>query len=492
VKLSTQSLQFPRTAIRVVSYLLVLLPAIFGFLYVHSFGVNVVMGDSWSMVTYFDQLSSGTLRLSDLLALHNGHWMLFPRIAWLLLGTITEWNSVAEMYLTQACLLGSLICFLLAFRNSIKPNPVFTTLFMIPISLLVFSFVRAMDFLRGFHVTFAFAEVFGVLALYLLYVLRFERFRRAVFVTAVGSAMVASFSAAAGLLVWPAGLLGLSISPLEKPMKRVFIALWALAGLGVWIAYLITLARSEHEGPGSMLAGLAHPLTGIKSFLKLLGSPLFGKELALPAGLLMVCLVLVSLFLIYKDERGLGAYSFWVSSLFWSLLILASIVAVRFARATAIMAPQPLTPEYLAKVSAVAPRYTTFTILTTVSIYGLLATAVLRRRLSVRRPNIGTILLVLLSGVVLLSAGIHYPRGIKKGNRDIKFKERAALVLSKYESRPNEVLEKYFRQEPECIREDAEVLARLEYNVFSEVSSSPSSSGPSPASPPTTAAPGWC
>ncbi|HEX2097972.1 MAG TPA: hypothetical protein VHF46_02805, partial [Rubrobacteraceae bacterium] len=112
--------------------------------------------------------------------------------------------------------------------------------------------------------------------------------------------------------------------------------------------------------------------------------------------------------------------------------------------------------------------------------------------LSVRRPNIGTILLVLLSGVVLLSAGIHYPRGIKKGNRDIKFKERAALVLSKYESRPNEVLEKYFRQEPECIREDAEVLARLEYNVFSEVSSSPSSSGPSPASPPTTAAPGWC
>ena len=457
MKPSSYEPQFLKTAIRIVSYLLVLLPAALGFLYVYSFGVNLVYGDSWAMVYLFDKLSSGTLSMSDLLTLHNGHLLLFPRIAGLSLGMMTEWNSIAEMYLTQVCFLATLICFLLVFRDSIKTRSAFLPLLMIPISLLVFSLTQSANMLRGFQIAFAFAEMFGVLALYLLYVLRYESLRKVAFVAALGSATVASFSAGAGIFVWPAGLLQLFISPIEKSTKRVFIALWGVVGLGEWIYYSIARANDPRGETGSMLSALAHPLAGIEYFVSLLGDPLFGKDLALAGGLFLACLALVSLLLVYKDRsRGVGEYSFWVSVQLWSFLILASMVAVKFARETELGLTQ---------------RYTTFTILAIVSIYGLLATTVFVRGFSIRRPSIRSILLVLLSGTVLLSGVAYsYPRGIKIGNREKEKREEAAYVLSTYESQPDEVLDEHFRQGSEFIREEAEVLERLGYNVFSESS----------------------
>lgn len=45
---------------------LALLPAAFAFLYVRQYGVNVVWWDSWGMVSLFEELSAGTLGVSDL------------------------------------------------------------------------------------------------------------------------------------------------------------------------------------------------------------------------------------------------------------------------------------------------------------------------------------------------------------------------------------------------------------------------------------------
>jgi hypothetical protein len=477
MNLSSQRLQFPRTTIRTVSYLLVLLPAALGFLYVHSFGVNVVYADSWAMVGSFAKLSSGTLGISDLLILHQEHWILFPQIAMLLLGTMTEWNSIAEMYLTQTCLVGTLVCFLLVFRDSIKSKPAFKSaffpLFMIPISLLVFSFVQHQNMLGGFGVTFVFAQTFGVLALYLLYVLRYEGRRKAVFAIALASATVASFSSVPGLCVWPAGLLQLFIGPLEKPMKKVFIVLWGLAGLGVWIAYFIQYASKNNrpspqgEEPVSVLSALTHPLAATEYFLSLLGSGLLGEEtFPFAAGLLLACLVLMSLFLVYKDGGGLGEYSFWISLLLWSFFILAFIVVGRLAQ-------QELDLQHgLARYAH--SRYTSYSILAVVSIYGLLATTALGKRSSIRRPCIRTILLVLFSGTVLLSAGIAYSRGIEVGREVKESREKAAYVLSTYKSQPDKLFYKHElfarRKGAEVIRPRAAVLERLGYSVFSDSS----------------------
>jgi hypothetical protein len=86
-------------AIKALAYLLILLPAALGFLYVYLFGVNVVFGDQWFIVPLFDKLFAGELTISDLFAQHLEHRMFFPRIAMLLLGVATEYNNRAEMYL---------------------------------------------------------------------------------------------------------------------------------------------------------------------------------------------------------------------------------------------------------------------------------------------------------------------------------------------------------------------------------------------------------
>jgi len=298
--------RFLPSTIRLVSYLLILLPAALGVLYVRAFGVSVVFGDAWSMLRLFEKWSSGTLAVSDFFRQHLEHRMFFPKGVEFLLSIATRYDNVAEMYLMQACFLVTLFILLLAFRDYIEPSWLFL---FVPISLLVFSFRQYENMLWGFQISYAFAQTFGVLALFLLYILgRRRSFKKITFVEALGSATVASFSMAQGLLVWPAGLLQLFISPLEKPTKRVLVVVWGLAGLGEWLVYFVDYTKPRDSL--SLLDALYHPIVGAQYYLNLLGSSLFWRQdLAFVGGLLLACLALVSLFLVYKDRR-LGEYSF--------------------------------------------------------------------------------------------------------------------------------------------------------------------------------------
>ncbi|MCA1728147.1 MAG: hypothetical protein LC751_01655 [Actinobacteria bacterium] len=85
--------------IGLVSCLLILLPAALAFLYMRAFGVSVVFSDAWSMVPPFDKWSSVTLQLSDLFRQHNEHRMFFLESVELLLGNLTNYDNVTEMYL---------------------------------------------------------------------------------------------------------------------------------------------------------------------------------------------------------------------------------------------------------------------------------------------------------------------------------------------------------------------------------------------------------
>lgn len=438
--------------IRLGCYLLVFLPAALGFLYVYWFGVNVVYGDSISMASRFNKLSSGTLGVSDLFKLHNAHWVVFPQSIMLALGTLTRWNSVAEMYFSQICMLGTFVFLLLPFKSSIKVRSAFFPLLLIPISLLVFSFSQYDSMLKGYQITFTFAVMSGVIALYLLYVLGRTNRTVLVFSAALASAAVAAFSVGAGLTVWIAGLLQLFITPMERRLKWIFIAVWGSATAGVWVAYLIARAGQDRETESS-LAMLTQPLAATDFFLRLLGSALFDNWLAFEAGLFLALLALVALIVAYKDERGLSHYSFWISLLFWSFLILATVVAGRFSLGLGLSA---------------APRYIPFAVLAVVAVYGLLATATFGRGLSIKRPSIGALLLVVLVGTVLVSAAGSYPKGMQMGRMEKESREEAASVLAAYDSRSDGDLEDAFQKPGDRVRKVAQVADKLGYNVFSE------------------------
>jgi len=443
---------------------LILLPAALGVLYVRAFGVSVVYFDAWSMVRLFDKWSSGTLGLVDLLDQHNEHRMFFAKGFELLLAGITRYDNVIEMYVIQACFLATLVILLLAFRDSVR-----AWLFVfVPVAFLVFSFRQYENMLFGFQINFAFTQTFGVLALLLLYVLGRRRFKKLAFAGALGSATIASFSTAQGLFVWPAGLLQLFFGPLEKRTKGILIAVWGLVGSAEWIGYFFDYSSPGGDRP-SLLYALYHPLVGAEYFLNLLGSSLFWREnSAFVGGLLLICLALVSLFLIYRN-RGLGEYSFWISVLLYSFLILASITLGRSG--------------VFGALQAMAPRYTTFSILAVASIYVMLAKTALEQR-----SRTAIVLLSALAGIVLLSAAVSYSEGVEAGNKERVARERAAFVLSTYESQPDEALTESLNPRARVVRERAPVLQKLGYNVFSEPLDLPELSTLSPVSSPTSLA----
>src|SRR5919112_2596287 len=219
-----------RRVVAGVSWLLVLIPAALPYLYVRAFGVNVVFADAWDMVLVFHKFFSGRLTFADLYAQHNEHRMFFLKGAELLLGLLTRYNNVAEMYVVVSCFLITAVVLLLAFRREIG----LPLIFFVPVALLIFSFRQYENMLFGFQINFAFTQTFGVLALFLLYVSGRKRFGKFAFVAALVSGTVATFSNAQGLLVWPVGLLQLLIGPLEKPTKRWLLGAWSLVGVGEW------------------------------------------------------------------------------------------------------------------------------------------------------------------------------------------------------------------------------------------------------------------
>ena len=108
-----------RRVVAGVSWLLVLISAALPYLYVHAFGINVVFADAWDLVLVFRKWFSGRLAFADLYAQHVEHRMFFPRGVELLLGSLTRYNNVAEMYLIVSCFLITAAVLLLAFRREI-------------------------------------------------------------------------------------------------------------------------------------------------------------------------------------------------------------------------------------------------------------------------------------------------------------------------------------------------------------------------------------
>jgi hypothetical protein len=235
-----------------VSYFLILLPAVLALLYVRAYGVSVVYFDAWSVVRLFDKWSSGTLSPLDLLEQHNEHRMFFPKGFELLLGWITGYDNVVEMYVIQVCFLATLIILLLAFRDNVR-----AWLFIFaPVAFLIFSFRQYENILFGFQINFAFTQTFGVLALFLLYVVGHTRLGKLAFVAALGSDTIATFSTAQGLFVWPAGLLQLFLSPVEKRTKRVLISVFDI-GMGPdRLGGMDSLLRRLHESQRPSVSAL--------------------------------------------------------------------------------------------------------------------------------------------------------------------------------------------------------------------------------------------
>jgi hypothetical protein len=432
-------------------YVLVALPIGLAFLYVHSFGVNVAYWDQWAIVNQFDDLLAGRLSPADLWEQQNEHRIVVPRIVMLVLGILTHYNNIAEMYLTLTTFCLVLGILFLPFAKDIHYGSKPTLLLFVPVSLLLFSPRQYENWLMGFLMQFALVLLFAVLTFYSLRILGHEGAKLGAFCVALAAALAASFSSAHGLLVWPVGLLQLVITTMSNPrQKTAFIGIWSLTGAAAWLLYFRDYTNPR---PGQYhLFVLTHPVNGLEYFLASLGASLsWQPQIAIIVGFVLASIIVGMISMLIGRSRRLSEYRFWLALLSYSLLVLAAITAGRSQGGA----------DY-----AVTSRYAAYSIPAVISAY-----AILLQLVSEHTSRLVTFLLGTLSVVILLSTPASYLRGIEEGIASEVFREEAAFVLYTHESQPADILERYlcpFDCYKDLIKPGIPILERLDYNVFAE------------------------
>lgn len=417
-----------------------LAPVIAAFAFVAAYGVNIPYLDDWDTVRLIGQQTSGTLSLSDLFHQYNEHRIFFPRLVELELAKVDGFDTRVEMYVVLLSSLGTLVVLALAVRRSLGRS----WLFLLPLlAYLTFSLRQRENFLWGFQIGFAFAEIFSALALYLLFLACSSRWRPIPFAAGAAlSATVATYSVAQGLLVWPAGLVLILLSGKVLEQRR-FLAAWTALASGEVALYFYGYHSAHTEGPSYVHH---HPLAGCKYFLMLFGAALFSRP-----GLAFVCgsilFVITAAAMTLTVRRGeTKQESFWLALLGFSLL---AILAIAFGRTVAGAFRYPL-----------LSRYTPFSLLAIASVLALAA------RLAFRGRSLGgVVLFASLTGLVIASVPGSYRNQFREARLDAALRKRAAYVLYTYHSQPDAFL---LRLVPSAavVRAFAPVLEQKHYSVF--------------------------
>ena len=164
---------------------------------IHSFGVNVPLGDQLTDVNIIGDSYSGHLSFAELWAQHNENRIFFPHLIVLLLSRTTHFNIVFEEYVSAVLLVIAIGLLVLTHRQNAGR---IWWVFYCPVAILMLSFVQYQNSLWGFQlawylVLFAFTIV--------LFLLDQPRLTPLLLALSITSGIVASFSSLQGLIVWP-------------------------------------------------------------------------------------------------------------------------------------------------------------------------------------------------------------------------------------------------------------------------------------------------
>lgn len=253
------------------SILALLPPLVLGILIIR-YGVNVPFGDQWDSPGFaILALEQGTLSFQDLISQHNESRLLFPRLLFLGLAQLTNWNVKYEMFvsLALACLVSVNLYHLMGKTLDLKPASAILSLFLM--NLLIFSPIQYENWLWGIQIV-----VFTPIAcLTTVIALAYSSLNR--WLKFIGGAMLATvstFSYANGLLCWMGVV---PVFTLDRYWNRRSRSYYLIGG---WIAACVAnLALYFHDyvkpdSSPTLEYGVQHPLQVVRYFLCFLGSPL--------------------------------------------------------------------------------------------------------------------------------------------------------------------------------------------------------------------------
>jgi hypothetical protein len=424
-----------------------LLPAALNLIFIAQYGVNCVFWDQWEVVSLFDRLNSGNLSFTDLFSQHNEQRPFLPRVVMLSLGTMTNYNTIAEMYFSWVLLCG--ICtalFLLFIRHRGRSR--LSLIQFIPVVWLVFSLRQIENLLWGFQIAIFMIILLVLLTIYLLAESKGLDWR---FALSIMCGLAATFTAAQGLLIWHVGLIQIFIGrwPLKGkrwgPVIRT-AAVWLIVSVAAYLVYFKDFGYPQHH-PNPFYF-MQHPLISISYGAIAFGSPLsFDIYTAAAIGVLLFILSVTLLIVAVIKPKMISSDTSFFSVLFYSISVVASLVLVRSG---------------FGIDQALASRYTTMIIPGIAALY-ILVISLDFNKLNVKSFSSGLLICLIVVGILATDSHAYF-----KAGKDMYTERRtAAYYLANYTLQPDENLLLLYPI-AQTVRQRTDTLIKYKLNVYSE------------------------
>ncbi len=244
--------------------LLILVPLALQAWLVYRYGSNIPVADEWSYLPYVRRLMEGGDWWNYLFHQDSENRYAVMRLMMAALVPLTRWNIVTELYAglipTALALVGVWLIYRRAGNRSIW-------LFLPAAGLLIHASQFA-NFLHAIQFGYLSMVAFAVWTAFLL-----QRDSRLTFVAAIACAVLGSFSAAGGLIIWVAGLGQLA---LQRSRWQTFVT-WVVSAAVVYAGYLYNF---NSQNTGSTLAnGIAAPRALLGFFGALIGAVLGANQI---------------------------------------------------------------------------------------------------------------------------------------------------------------------------------------------------------------------
>lgn len=448
------------------AFILALAPALIQPAIIHCSAVEFPCPDQWypDIAGMFIRVHQHQLTFGDLAAPHNEHRFLCPRIAFLLLGWLTNWSITAELYCTWVFTLVASGCILWLIRQT-RPQPS-TSLFEPAVlfnwfiaNLLVFHPLQLENWFWGIGLANVMPVTFFLCGLVAASSSMRDAWRIAL---AIFFSAAATYSSGNGILAWPlVGIvLGWSGSWAELRQKRASLLCYGGACIACIAIYFFRYHPTDQSSAASYFAGV---IPSLRYFLVFCGSilsygttysQLFAAEIlggAMLAILIMTVAALWSAVREHEDPR-----------LARSMLIWLSIAG--FAVISGMLAA--LTRSGFGVQQATTSRYITFSLYLPLALAQLVPMALGATRVRAI-PGFQSIVLrlppALLAGMLtMLLFGVHSIRDTCELERLNRRQAKAAALMAKVFPE-NPMIAAYASPEPVRVLSQVQALSDLGY-----------------------------
>lgn len=330
-------------------FILYLTPVIGICWFVARFSVNVPLFDQWILPYLFEKFATDDLTLKTLLAQHNTHRLFFPKLIFISLAFLSNWNIRLELCFS----VGLAIFTSLALYQLSRITSQFRSNFSFHLAniftyFLIFSWVQYENWLWGFQIAIFLINLCVVLACLVLVDPKLKsKFK--LFIAAVLCG-VASFSSAQGLLSWIVVLPLVAILDGNSSQKIKRLMLWVFTFILSGLIYSIDYQKESTFTEENLLIHLDQIWS---FFLNLIAAPIFHSTTLnswIGGLILLLFLGLTSNWIKHHSSSPQKLKSLtWISIGFFSILCSALIAIGRAELGT----------DY----ALVASRYTTHSIL---------------------------------------------------------------------------------------------------------------------------------